>query len=165
MRSSARYHMDSHVVKIILEGVQMLSTVNQIYGYKGCYKSTHVNHPMTQWATKSLGNYMWLRQYVVELNIEWKFRFKHTKNHKSIDALETMQTINIPALNWFMTPMPVCMPIECQLNPAINSILPIESYRNYYQTSKQHLAKWTNRPVPSWYTYTGVNTIETRKSK
>lgn len=156
---SVEYHMDSHVVKIILEGVQMLSSANIINGLPGCYKLCHPNHPMTKWVASSSGNYIWMFNYVNFLNQEWKYRFDHTHDHKSIVALKNMP---IMSGNYTPTKMPTCMPDEC-VQAETSLWLPVNSYRNYYQTSKQHLAKWTKRPMPSWYNYTGVNTIETRK--
>lgn len=155
---SVQYHMDAHVVKIILEGVQMLSTANIVNGLPGCYKPCHVNHPMTKWVSESSGNYIWMYNYVNELNKEWKYRFNHTQDHKSIVALQSMKLWNN---NSSPTSMPCCMPVECIIDEA--HYIPVLSYRNYYQTSKQHLAKWTKRPIPTWYNVTGINTVETRK--
>jgi hypothetical protein len=163
MAKSVEYHCDTHVVKIILEGVQMLSSANRIHGSFGCYKMSHEHHPMTVWAAKSQANYDWMRAYVLHLNTEWQHRWHHNINHKSVNAMLNMPHLNI-RFSKDLTPMPACMPDECLVDDT-SPLLPVVDYRNYYQTSKQHIAKWTNRPVPAWYTYTGVNTIETRKKK
>lgn len=165
MDKSVKSHVDSHVVKIILEGVQMLSTANHLYSVAGCYKVAHAHHPMTKWVAASQANYDWMRAYVLHLNTEWQYRWKHNTNHKSINAMLSMPHLNI-RFSKNMTPMPACMPDECLVAPPGSvGVLPVLDYRNYYQTSKQHIAVWTNRPIPQWYEYTGINTVETRKKK
>ena len=41
----ARYHCDQHVVKMILESVQILCTALNKKGMQTPYRSTHVKHP------------------------------------------------------------------------------------------------------------------------
>jgi len=59
----ARYHLDKHVVKMILETAQMLYSV---HWYKelelplDAYKKAHINHPCSIWARTSVDNYIWL---------------------------------------------------------------------------------------------------------
>ena len=61
---SARNLCKVHIVKMIVEQVQLLSTVHHILdGEKaplGIYKPTHSNHPSAIWARKSSSNYHWL---------------------------------------------------------------------------------------------------------
>ena len=51
----ARYHCAKHVVKMILETAQMLSTAHRVLDgdkladEKKLYKKVHVNHPSTKW--------------------------------------------------------------------------------------------------------------------
>ena len=42
------YYCDKHVVKMILEYAQILSTVVRESGIDSGYKSTHKNHPCTK---------------------------------------------------------------------------------------------------------------------
>jgi len=37
------------------------------------------------------------------------------------------------------------MPDECKIDDDV-----VASYRNYYNTSKQNILKWTKRQTPSW---------------
>ena len=46
----AKYHCDKHVIKMILESAQMLSSVVRIQGFDIGYKLTHKNHPCSIWA-------------------------------------------------------------------------------------------------------------------
>ena len=45
------YHCDKHVVKMILEYCQLLSTACHVHGIAvdGIYKKTHDNHPCAKW--------------------------------------------------------------------------------------------------------------------
>ena len=55
----AEYHCDKHVVKMILETAQMLSTAyhnNFIYNYN-LYKTAFPKHPMTIWVGDSGANF------------------------------------------------------------------------------------------------------------
>ena len=56
---AARVQCDQHVVKMILETAQMLSTVahqHKYLGVTGIYKPTHANHPMTKWVNTHKNN-------------------------------------------------------------------------------------------------------------
>ena len=59
----AKSHCDKHVVKMILEYSQLLSTAHhELDGEPSieCYKSTHKNHPSALWARTNRSNYNWL---------------------------------------------------------------------------------------------------------
>ena len=85
----AKYHVDRHVVKQVLEYSQILSTAHRVLdgthlidisdsGRKVSrwilddnrndllYKATHINHPSTLWARQSSENYMWLAELLSE---------------------------------------------------------------------------------------------------
>ena len=53
-----------HVVKMITEGCQMLSTAHHVLdgedAPEGLYKKTHQNHPCNQWIRLTDSNYNWL---------------------------------------------------------------------------------------------------------
>lgn len=156
----AQYHTDKHVVKMILESAQLLCTaVNYHAGEQVTpYKSTHVNHPCSIWVRSSLANWMYLFGLMVRLEGEWRFRFKHTKEHKSVLDLRIADiTIlayrNFPAIikaEPFTSPA-LAMPEQYRTNN------PVESYRAYYNNDKRHLHKWTNRETPFWITMENTN--------
>ena len=75
----AKYHCDKHVIKMILESAQMLSSVVRLNGHDIGYKLTHQNHPCTIWARKSLSNYLWLFQLTDSLNSEYRYRYSKAK--------------------------------------------------------------------------------------
>ena len=142
----AQYHNDKHVVKMILEHAQMLSTACRGAGLDEGYKETHVNHPCNKWLRESLANWLWLRDLTYELHKEWRYRFNHpeSKFHKSFDVV---RNLSIPALpDVPMTPFAQCMPDEYKSDDAV------ESYRTYYMIDKAHLAGWKKRGEPEWWT-------------
>lgn len=136
--TAARYHADKHVPKMVLESAQMLSTV-----LKGPYKPTHANHPCTKWVAASRQNAEWLWLLADHLNIEYKERFGHSKNHKSWDAIEPIwrEIRTLPDAG--LTPFAQAMPDEYKQQSAV------DAYRAYYR-SKPFVA-WTRGPAPSWW--------------
>ena len=135
---AARYHADKHVPKMVLESAQMLSTV-----LKGPYKPTHANHPCTKWVAASRQNAEWLWLLADHLNIEYKERFGHSKNHKSWDAIEPIwrEIRTLPDAG--LTPFAQAMPEEYKQQSAV------DAYRAYYR-SKPFVA-WARGPAPSWW--------------
>jgi hypothetical protein len=76
-KEAAKWHVNKHCVKMILEAAQLLCTAHRLLDGKLIligkrkhwkveenddilYKATHVNHPCAKWARGSLGNYNWL---------------------------------------------------------------------------------------------------------
>ena len=72
-------HVDKHVVKMILEHAQMLSTAVRLTlpedKVGNAYKAGFQNHPCTLWVRESLANWFWLRDATMQLNEEFMFRF------------------------------------------------------------------------------------------
>lgn len=143
----AEYHNDKHVVKMILETTQLLNNALSVANkdYKPIYRITHKKHPCSVWATESIANFNWLLDLGLALCSEYFFRYN--RRHKCEEVLKLFGNINIylPQLN--ITPFKLCMPNEYKIigNPVL-------SYRNYYMGSKRHIAKWSVRGVPEWWT-------------
>ena len=151
----AQYHCDKHVVKMILESVQMICTTHNLYGLDTPYKTTHANHPCSLWVRKSKHNYMWLCDLIEELHEEWKYRFDHicdldgeSDEHKSyvvFKNLDHKKIINmLPDID--LQPFAQAMPEELISNEE-DAVGP---YRAYYATYKKDLLKYTKREVPEW---------------
>lgn len=147
---AARYHCDKHVIKMILESAQLLCTAINIAAGEQItpYKSTHVIHPCTIWAGASIENWMWLRQLMLELELEWNYRWQHDKDHQSVTDLcsakvDCLAKSLLPAGP--MTEPPKCMP---SLYHIPNDT--VASYRYYYKVSKHDLLHYTRRPKPEW---------------
>lgn len=142
MEDNVAQYVDKHVVKMILEHAQMLSTVVVNSGGEARYKPTHVGHPCTKWAAESLSNWLYLRDLTECLHKEWQYRYGHTHNHKSWDAILELDEPNIEDKG--LTPFAQAMPYEFKCNDAVTA------YREYYKHNKQHIFGWTRRPVPEW---------------
>ena len=109
---SAIYHCDQHVVKMILEYAQLLSTTwrwfaeHQPVCHYGtetelkwtlrpdckkildlCYKSTHVNHPSAVWVRQSRHHYLYLVRMYDALCLEYKNRYD--KDHQTKERFES----------------------------------------------------------------------------
>ena len=168
-KECAKQHLDKHVVKMILEYAQLLSTAHRLldgYEYEGksisgrkamrwkldderednLYMASHMKHPSGIWCRETSRNYMWLYSLWRDLMKEYTFRYgKHHVAEKLIPYLD-----NLPKNLKFgeMTPMPQCMPDQYKV-PEDS----IQAYHNYYIGDKQRFAVWTNRPIPEWYVH------------
>ena len=148
--------MDKHIIKIILEAAQMLSTNKRILDPENLheyndivYKQTHMNHPVTKWVRESFQNWCWTIKLCEEMHREWQYRYNHHKQHKSFIIIEYLRD-NPPPLSNFIknefTKFALAMPDEYKTTS------PVESYRNYYNSpDKKKIASWKNRPVPEWF--------------
>lgn len=149
----AQYHTDKHVVKMILESAQLLSTAHRVLDGTDnklqdadkdliLYKATHQNHPSALWARESKENYYWLYSLYLQLCQEYTHRY--CKIHKSQGLFELLRQ---PPKNIqdkpFNYPTPV-MDEQFILGDTV------QSYRNYYNLAKKSLFKWTKRDVPKW---------------
>ena len=57
----AEQHCDKHVVKMILEYAQLLSTAHRLLdNNQKVYKTAFKNHPSTIWTRENKSNYRWL---------------------------------------------------------------------------------------------------------
>jgi hypothetical protein len=152
---AAQYHADRHVVKMILESAQLICTALHEQGVPPeliPYKPTHRNHPCAIWARETKGNLVWLYPLMMELNDEWKYRFDHEENHKSVQALEDAGIFSmiwseayIPNNDFERTKPALAMPDYCKIFDD-----PVKCYRYYYKFEKTHLHKWTSRKEPYW---------------
>jgi hypothetical protein len=110
---AAQMQCDKHVVKMILETAQLLSTAHHLCGEGGPYKVTHQNHPSAVWARESVANYRWLYAHLEALSDEYTERY--AKVHKT--WREHAQALSrcpegIKGLKF--TEPPQCMPDECK---------------------------------------------------
>ncbi len=143
-RKCAKYHVDKHVVKMILETVQLLCSAHYFFPkmYLPKYKLTHKNHPCSIWTRESLSNYMWLLELGKELCKEYTYRYE--KTHKCEPMFDELST-HLPNIKdiGFTNPA-LAMPDEFKRDNAV------ESYRLYYNSNKKHLFNWKNRKVPKF---------------
>ena len=146
----AKMHCDKHVVKMIIEYAQLLSTAHhEIDGTPSidCYKSTHKNHPSAIWARENRNNYRWLWWLLDCLQEEYTYRYGRIHATKFKGIVDNLS--NPPyelAVGMDKTEMPQCMPDMYKTKGCS-----ITAYRNYYHGEKEYMAKWTKRDKPTWW--------------
>ena len=165
---AAQYHCDKHVVKMILESAQLLSTAHRILdgsmsiepnanGRKMkrwkltdsrdsvLYTASHVNHPSAVWVRENMEHYRWLHNLMYFLIGEYKYRYDG-KAHKCEALLAPLMDApyNIDVLDWEDPPQ--AMPEDSKV-PGDS----VAAYRNYYMNHKRRMANWKVRGTPIWY--------------
>jgi len=172
----AEMHLDKHVVKMIIEYAQLMSTAHRVLDgdeytdltangrrikrwrlnddrEKTLMKASHINHPSGVWCRANRDNYIWLYQMWFHLCKEYTHRYgkTHACERLTGDLCVPPEKIIEGA---FYPPTPA-MPTEVKIMSA--NPLPglkydsLASYKNYYILNKAHFAKWTKREVPSWF--------------
>ncbi len=140
----ARFHCDQHVVKMILESVQLLCTALNKKGFVTPYKSTHMKHPCVLWVEESYDNFLWLHDLTLALNREYQYRYEKSQDHKSVAVLSAIRDFHYPRSG--LTPFAQAMPDEYKVEGD-----PVLAYRQFYKGDKSRFAKWTKRETPCWY--------------
>lgn len=112
-------------------------------GFRPC----HIHHPCARWVRESIENYTICAKLAVELAEEFKFRYPKKGAHeceKHAHWLLAHPPAAIPRVE--QTPFVLAMDDMYKVGD------PIESYRNYYRTSKKErgLLQYKNREPPSW---------------
>lgn len=146
VRKCAESHIDKHVVKMILEYAQLMSTAHRVLDEtdnETLYKATHKNHPCGIWVREDAANYNYVYSLFLELCDEYRRRYgkTHLTETKLADLLETPPA-NMPDKG--MTVPPQAMPEEYRRED------PVEAYRAYYKGAKSDIATWKTTP-PSWW--------------
>jgi len=169
---SARLQCDKHVVKMIVESGQMLSTAHRMldgtverrpsksgkrmvnyYTHPNdklemlLYKAVHHHHPCTVWTMESKANYDWHYNHFLALCDEYRYRYG--KVHETDSKLRYVlmdAPSNIPDIE--QTPFKLAM----QSNPECMFEDAVKSYRAFYQTKQSRFKMvWTRREVPNWF--------------
>ena len=168
---AAQLQCDKHVVKMIVESAQMLSTAHRLLDGTEIkrpstsgrmskywslpdsrenllYKAVHMAHPCTVWTMQSNNNYNWHWVHFDALCKEYTHRYG--KVHKTDETLRlALQQLpnNIPVGHLLPLPLAMGAAPEC-----INPIDPVGSYRAFYQTKQERFSMvWTKRDIPEWF--------------
>lgn len=162
-KRSARYQCDKHVVKMILESIQMLYCAHWILSNGEFvndsvfedetilkpYKKTHMNHPCNIWLRESYENYNWLCIHALELCKEYTRRYEG-RVHKSEKHMVWLKENNPCPKDISFTIPPQAMPDEYKVNKRTFTSTVI-AYRKYYRGDKERFAKWKDGNVPKWF--------------
>jgi hypothetical protein len=169
---AAQLQCDKHIVKMVVESAQMLSTAHRIldgveemrpsksgkrmvkyWRHRNSnlenvlYRVAHQNHPCTIWTMRSNNNYNWHYVHFVALCEEYKYRYgkTHLTDTKLREVLSTPPT-NIDV--GYLTQQPLAM----KSNPECMFEDVVKSYRAYYQTKQDRFKMvWTKREIPEWF--------------
>ena len=168
----AEQHVDKHVVKMIVEYAQLLSTAHRMLDGeeyigksktgrnvkryrmtnpnldKTVYQAVHYHHPSAVWARETKAQYEWLYSLFVELGKEYTYRYGgkiHSTNALLNDILKNAPE-NIKQEGWREPPPAMKHFPQCIVDGDS-----IQSYKNYYNEAKAYFAKWSKREVPAWY--------------
>lgn len=174
----AEYHCDKHVVKMIIEYAQLMSTAHRLLdgaqyidnssGRKIkrwklnddreniLYKASHINHPSAIWTRQSQETYSWLYNLWTNCLNEYTHRYGKTHACEKLRFALNNSPYNISNNGWSEPPQ--AMPDDCKMSG--NSVV---AYRQYYIKKKNHFAKWTKREIPSWYTRGVMDYVFTQK--
>lgn len=179
-KKAARYHCDKHVVKMVIESAQMLSTAHRLLdgeltiekvtyasGRKGTrktwtipndpigrddilYRVAHPHHPSTKWTCESAENYRWHYQLFVSLCEEYTHRYG--KHHMSDTKLRDILAILPQNINYAAKRRsPFALAMKSEPQ-CIDQSDPIGSYRSFYKTKQDKFTMaWTNRRTPKWF--------------
>lgn len=170
-------HCDKHVVKMILETAQLLSTTHRILdgkeiksirtmknGKKRAHKSwvhsdkhmnehlysaSHVNHPCAIWLRESPANYDWTYQLFLALCEQYTLRYG--KMHLS--QLKLVDVIDKAPRKYKDRSLPFTQPPQAM--PDVYKVKgdSVSAYRAYYIGDKVAFAKWAKIPnsEPEWW--------------
>ncbi len=175
---AAQFHANTHVVKMIVELAQLLSTAHRLidgeekiwikyvagslparyrkskrwvlpdHREPALYKATHVNHPCAIWVRESYENYMWTWQMMAALLDEYWLRYGQKKG--------THHKVRTSGLEQLLCKAPDKMvgkaltPFAQAMPDQYRNPNPVDAYRAYYRGAKSNLLKYTNRAPPNW---------------
>jgi hypothetical protein len=169
---AAQLQCDKHVVKMIVESAQMLSTAHRMLDGRqtrirstsgktmskawvltddredALYKAVHMSHPCTVWTMQSTQNYHWHWIHFEALCNEYTYRYgKVHATDKLLRKKLKEVPFNIPIGNRTQFPLAMKSNPECMFPDD-----PVKSYRMFYQTKQDRFKMvWTNREVPEWF--------------
>jgi hypothetical protein len=162
----AEMHCDKHIVKMIIEYAQLMSTAHRMLDGEHyidassgrriqrwrlqdgdmdavIYKAGHTGHPSAIWTRENAVHYQYVYDLFVACCDEYTLRYGkvHLTDSKLRDCLNVLPN-NIDLCAWREPPQ--CMPDD------VKSESVIDAYHKYYQEYKKDFAVWTVRPMPEF---------------
>ena len=139
---AARMQCDRHVVKMILETAQLLSTAHhELDGESPAYKPTHKNHPSAVWVRSSAAAYRWAWDHLRALGSEYQQRYG--KVHKTIaNHLESLREPPRAISDDVFVDPPQCMPDECKHVDAVTAYMVYYNHKADDWDSRGMTMKW-----------------------
>lgn len=169
---AAQLQCNAHIVKMIVESAQMLSTAHRVLDgilkrapsksgktmskhwtlpddrEATMYKAVHMNHPCTVWTMSSSANYDWHYRHFIALCEEYTYRYNKIHATERLLAAYLRQIPkNIKFGDRTQFPLAMKSNPECMFPND-----PVKSYRMFYQTKQDRFKMvWTKREVPEWF--------------
>lgn len=170
---AAEYMCDKHVVKMVLETAQLLSTAHRILDGREIvvpttdklgrkrwkkhyelpdsredklYKVSHPSHPCSVWVRQNAEHYRWLYRHFKALCNQYTLRYG--KVHASARLQSVLQQPPHNAFRGEFQEPPQVVPEEYQ-----TKVDTVVAYRQYYIADKAYIAKWTRTHQPVWWPY------------
>lgn len=158
---AAKHLCDQHVVKMILESSQILSSAAIRWGVKESdmpltkagtpARGGYHHHPSTKWAGNNRSNYYWVWMHMYRLCIEYTERFG--KSHFCQTQAETLYDLAgaIPCGDLEEFSVAISPDAKCRvLDKEFDSLCPVDQYRSYYRHDKT-FGRW-KKNKPDWLT-------------
>lgn len=169
---AAQLQCDKHVVKMIVESAQMLSTAHRILdGHvekrpsksgkrmvnywvhpdkemeNKLYKAVHHHHPCTVWTMESSTNYHWHLSHFIALLKEYEHRYSKVHGSKKM-----LYTLSVLPKNIYIGPQTKFKLAMADYPECIALKDPVKAYRAFYQTKQARFKMaWTKRNIPEWF--------------
>lgn len=169
---AAKLHCNKHVVKMIVESAQLLSTAHRLLDGENyievvngrrlqrwklpddcrenlLYKATHWNHPCAAWVRQCNGNYFWALSHLQALLKEYSRRYHKFHKCDTLRAVLWNAPTNLPS----GTKQDFAVCINEDIYPGVKTDDPIESYRRYYKAKRgqaKFKMEWPRGEQPSF---------------
>jgi hypothetical protein len=150
---AAKFHCDTHVIKMILESAQLLFTAHHITDSSKLvdldfkvYKPTHANHPCGKWVRENISHYMWLASLAWCLCLEYTERYN--KTHATQYAITWLyhNPPLLPEIDFYDPPQAMGKTPECMREDTV------EAYRVLYRDVKSKMGRfgYKKSSIPEW---------------
>ena len=162
----AQYHNDKHVVKMVIEYAQLLSTAHRVLDgqqywdktkngrrikrYKmfnkfldtELYLAAHVRHPSAIWTRQSIHHYNWLHDLWFALCKEYEYRYNREHlTYTKLNKILLKAPKGMPRGEW--SDPPPAMPDDCKIDGDS-----LASYHKYYREHKSGFNNFKGRDEP-----------------
>lgn len=172
---SAQEMCDKHVVKMIVEYAQLMSTAHRVldgdeyydktkagrrikrwlhpnkFLEENLYKASHINHPSGIWCRSTTGNYKWLYDHFIASCEEYTHRYG--KTHLTFTKLANIfrnPPKNLPTGPRQEFAVAIAANQTCRQVPGFNNLKPVDKYKQYIVKDKP-FAVWSKRRPPVWF--------------
>ena len=172
---SAQEMCDKHVVKMIVEYAQLMSTAHRVLDgdqYEGrsragrrirrwlhpnkkmeevLYKASHIKHPSGLWCRTTTANYKWLYEHFIASCNEYTHRYGRTH----LTEVKLAKVFKNPPKNLPEGPqtefaVAIAQHMTCRQVPGFDKLPVVKKYQQYIIKDKP-FAVWTTRVKPVWF--------------